>query len=1637
MKVTGVSEVGYTYLYDGTLSITDPNTLPNAVYPVIFTNKDSRGATLQFSAPLTFQNPILIGKDFEAVIDVDTNPINLYSKISDLTSGGNLSFIGGNTVTSFGVASNSGITSIDAGTALKAGSNALLSNRSLYAVSGVLDLNNYNQTIKALSGGGEVALGTATLTVDGSTEETLFSGTISGKGSVVLKAGELTLANNNSYTGKTTVEVAGTLMAAANHPISSSEGLRLDGTLLANDFQVALNGLSGKGNLNLGTKGTGIVALLGSETHSFDGNIVGDGHLTVGSKNSKPTLLLSGSNTHSGSTTILGTVQAKSETALSNNSTITVEPSGSLDINGFSTTLAGLSGAGKVKTQGASLTVGSGNFSGEIQDNAPLIKSTAHTLTLSGSNAVSSIRIEEGNLAVHQQNNIGTEAITFEGADATSAKLTFLQPNQTFTNPILVADEFEAHISGNQTTLKGNITDLTRNGNVQFDGQVILTGDNSYSGNTHIAPDSTLYAASATALSPISTFVVEGNLELSADNTLNALEGNGNIVLGREGSPTLSITHGNDLTFSGSIAGPGSLTLQRGDLVLTGKENTLAGTTTIAPTATLVAAASGSLSPLSQVVVDGTLKTERMSIHSIPSLSGTGEVVVGTVLILTDSTNFAGNISGTGGVSFLANGPSCLSGNNSYSGPTTLSNGSLTALSTTALSPSSDFAVDGSLVLTDCSNTVGTLTGFGSVDVGQEGTLLTIADGNERRFCGDITGNGGVVLQNGKWEMCPTTSNRYTGPTTIESGATLIVGATNALPQQSDFHIEGTLSLSSGHVDFDATLQTLAGANPKASIDLGSNKGGILTINGSSSTAYAGTMTGCGGLTIQEDASLILNGATSYSGVTTVKGDLIAGADRVFSAYSTYAVDGTLSANDKTHTIGALTGSGIVDLGYASNTVFTVCGGDFEGHIIGLGQLLVNGRDKLTLQADQSYSGGTKIVAGSLVLKGAGALLSSGNVDVQSGGIFDISQMTASSQTVANLNGSKGAILNLGDKQLVVDAKSNSSYNGLITGTDGSLRKQGKATLTLDGISNFTGGIEVADGTLVGTVKSLNGNIQVDVDTHLIFNQKENGTFLGHLSGEGKFCKFGSGKLNLISGVSSFNGMTMVKEGNLALNTDLGGNVTVQAGGMLSGNGSLSGNLLINKGGIISPSNSTEMITVHKDYVQRDGSTFVAQIDGQGESSLIDVGGAAALGGHILATTIDGKIKLNHHYHLLHAEEGVTGSFSNLSIKNNPPLYASRLIYGQNDLFLKLISTFVNGAQNNNQANVALQLDGITKSDPLLNGLFSQMAILPIEDVSFILQQLSGQQQTADLFAVGVINRQFLRRLYDPLRPIVTTLPGCYTSSSCGWTVWVEGGQGQTFVDNSDEASGFKLCGGHITSGIQKTFSELTLGFAGSYDYEKLSFKQSGTGRLNSTFAGLYALYRPDCFYLLADMAYGYSHDRLSRQVFLPGVALDISSSADINQYTLYAEGGIDLLCGHLLIQPFAAIEGGGAWKSNVHERGGADLGLDVESREEGTCFSRLGLHATTTNWPGVVLSLDAAWRYRFTKNSNCVWQQFATFGSPFVVEGVHIDRNCFEGAATLTCPCSDSASLYIEGEGEIWSKASTYSVILGFTASW
>jgi fibronectin-binding autotransporter adhesin len=195
-----------------------------------------------------------------------------------------------------------------------------------------------------------------------------FGGVISGTGSLVqLGSGTLTLTGNNTYSGGTTVG-AGTL-------------------------QLGNGGTSGSITGNVTDNGT--LAFDRSDAVTFAGVIAGAGGVTqIGTG----TTILTGTNTYSGGTIItVGTLEAGSASALSQNSEFTVNSI--LDLHGFNSTIASLSGTGAVLNNGATaaaLAVGNNNasttFSGVLQDGTSalqLTKSGTGTLTLTGANTYS------------------------------------------------------------------------------------------------------------------------------------------------------------------------------------------------------------------------------------------------------------------------------------------------------------------------------------------------------------------------------------------------------------------------------------------------------------------------------------------------------------------------------------------------------------------------------------------------------------------------------------------------------------------------------------------------------------------------------------------------------------------------------------------------------------------------------------------------------------------------------------------------------------------------------------------------------------------------------------------------------------------------------------------------------------------------------------------------------------------------------------------------------------------------------------------------------------------------------------------------------------------------------------------------
>ncbi|MDN6884022.1 autotransporter outer membrane beta-barrel domain-containing protein [Variovorax sp. CAN2819] len=210
-------------------------------------------------------------------------------------------------------------------------------------------------SIGSLSGAGDVILGAKALTTGGLNASTEVSGVISGAGGSLVKVGTgtLTLSGANTYTGGTALRQGrlnlGNSQALGTGTLSMDDdttlGFSADGLTIANAIQL--------------TGSTDPVIDTGAFNATLSGAISGGGFIT---KQGTGTLTLSGANNYTGATNVAqGTLKAGAANTFSAVSAHSVASGATLDLAGFSQTVASLANSGTVSlagtTAGTTLTV--------------------------------------------------------------------------------------------------------------------------------------------------------------------------------------------------------------------------------------------------------------------------------------------------------------------------------------------------------------------------------------------------------------------------------------------------------------------------------------------------------------------------------------------------------------------------------------------------------------------------------------------------------------------------------------------------------------------------------------------------------------------------------------------------------------------------------------------------------------------------------------------------------------------------------------------------------------------------------------------------------------------------------------------------------------------------------------------------------------------------------------------------------------------------------------------------------------------------------------------------------------------------------------------------------------------------------
>jgi autotransporter-associated beta strand protein/T5SS/PEP-CTERM-associated repeat protein len=837
-----------------------------------------------------------------------------------------------------------GSTSLDGGVLELGNAAALGSTSSISFGGGTLrftssNTNDYSDRFNG-SGGQSFKLDT--------NDETVTLGSvIAGSGSTLEKlgGGTLILAEDNTYTGTTTV-TSGTLQIGAGGSTGSIAGG------LVNNAAVVFNRSN---DLDYGgvISGSGALVQLGSGT-----------------------LTLSGANTYTGGTTLsAGTLSLGNADAIGSSGTISFvggalqfTSDNALDYSGRFSTAA--TQAYKLDTNGESVTLANSLTS----SGGSLEKLGNGTLTLSGNNSFAGgTTLSGGTLSLGSAGALGDAtnpaAGTISFAGGTLQYTANNQSDYSARFSSAANQAFSIDTNGRTVTFASDLTSSSATLTKLGSGTLALAGDNDLGGVVSL-DGGTLRLGSSGAIGTTSPIEFNGGtLQFSDANTTDV----SSRFVDIPGQAFRIDTDGQDVTFASAITGDSATFDKLGTGTLTlSADNTYDGTTTISAGTLRIGDGGTAGQVVGNIVNNGSLVFDR-----------------------SDGPTFAVTISGTGSLTQQGTGTLILVGDNSYEGGTNLDAGVLVLGSLNAIGSSGTISFGGGTLQyndanqTDYSARISTAGGeairinthFENIDfatglAGAGTTLEKLGDGMltlsaastysggttvsgdtlQVAATGSIThasadlvvgtsaGNGTLFVNGGSVSVRNATLGRddgSIGALTVDNGGTFT--SSGSLLVGSGDSASGTVTITSGTVTVGGTLSELAAgsinlqSNGELRIGTGGAGGvlqanltfdGSLVFNSSGNPTYGGNLAGSGTLTKEGSGTLTLTsaGTYAYSGLTTVSaGGLV--------------IDGSLDNSSVVVGAGGVVGGS----GTVPNTVQVNSGGTLAPGLAGAPSLLTVG----------------------------------------------------------------------------------------------------------------------------------------------------------------------------------------------------------------------------------------------------------------------------------------------------------------------------------------------------------------------------------------------------------------------------------------------------------------------------------------------------------------------------------------------------------------------------------------------------------------------------------------------------------------------------------------------------------------------
>ena len=868
--------------------------------------------------------------------------------------------------------------------------------------------------------------------------DAVIDGVVSGGSLVKSGSATLTLSNQNTYQGATTVD-AGTLVLGHafntlddNSAVAIMPGAVLD--LGANTDVVGEVVLLG--GAILGNGGALVSARYsvanGASSAFINATLAGPGMLT---KSGSGELILAGPNGYTGGTALLDGTLRFSAGALGQAGAISLQGGTLLWSTGNTQDISSRidmidGGVANLDTNGNDVTFAAGFGS---RSSSSLRKTGLGALTLSGDNTFTGgFDISQGRVNVNSASALGLGQLTLRPgvvidntsgvavvvdgltSQTWSGGFTFYgsNPLDLGTSPVDLAADVV--ISGNP----GTTALLTIGGPVSGSGKltiganqgeyldVVLTGANNYTGGTTVLQGRlTFSAGSLGGAGDITVGSSANSAELiwAAGNTEDI---SSRIFFSPAGHAFFN-TNGNDVEFASSIGngaagainkeGAGTLTLLgannfTGGMLVNGPASRLA---LGHPTDTLADSVYLWLSNGATVDVGANSDTvaEVKLWNAGCSIVGSGTISASSFLVTNDTgeVTISAHLGGSGSLTKTGRGTLLLSASNQHSGGTIVSGGVL-RFESGALATGSfgQIIVDGGVLQWAAGNTqdISVPYNFNSsfsrlgTSAGKVATLDT--NGNDVLLSKGFDGVGttGSLKKIGQGRLTLGGTSYHRGGTVVEAGVLALGHPTDTLFDT------GTLTINGGILDIGANIDTVGAVVLGGGAIVGSTgrlDAASFAINHQSGSIEISSSLGGAASVVKSGAGILaLSAANSYSGGTTIAAGTVSFSQGGLSTTGDIAISGgklqwaSGNQDDLSPRLRLVDGGApVFDTNGNNVTLAAGFGGSSTSSLtkVGAGTLVLSGIN--------SYTGGTTVSAGKLVING-----SIGSVAVSSGAVL-------------------------------------------------------------------------------------------------------------------------------------------------------------------------------------------------------------------------------------------------------------------------------------------------------------------------------------------------------------------------------------------------------------------------------------------------------------------------------------------------------------------------------------------------------------------------------------------------------------------------------------------------------------------------